>query len=136
MRKAVSALVLSTVLPVLVLVACKKNDEQQPPPQQPYGQQPYGQPTGYGTAPAPTGYGTAPAPTGYGTAPTATGTMSQPSPMAFPCQSDAQCLSHRCNTQYGKCAWPCQSNNDCQPGFQCVTPACIPAVGGQQQPTQ
>jgi hypothetical protein len=39
-----------------------------------------------------------------------------------------QCLSHRCNLQVGKCAWPCQSNDDCNPGFQCVSPACVPAL--------
>jgi hypothetical protein len=91
--------------------------QQQPgyPPQQPGypSQQPAAQP-GYPAAPPAAG------------APT-----SQPSPVAFPCQSDIQCLSHRCNVQVGKCSWPCQSNNDCQPGFQCVTPACVPALPQQ-----
>jgi hypothetical protein len=52
--------------------------------------------------------------------------LSQPSPVAFPCQTDAQCILHRCNVQAGKCAFPCQTNNDCQPGFQCISPACAP----------
>jgi hypothetical protein len=117
---------------------------QQPAYGQPgYGQQPaygqpgYGQQPGYGTQP---GYGQQPAP-GYGQqpapqpAPTATGTMSTPAAMAFPCQTDATCLSHRCNTQVGRCAWPCQSNADCNPGFQCVSPACVPAMGAAA-PTQ
>ena len=129
--------------------ACSKKEET-PPPAQP-GQYPYQQQPGYPAqqpgypaqqpgypaqqpgypaqqpgypaqqpgypAPAP---GTAPAPT---TAPT-----SQPSAVAFPCQSDVQCLSHKCNMQVGKCSWPCQSNDDCQPGFQCVSPACVPAL--------
>jgi hypothetical protein len=60
--------------------------------------------------------------------------MSTPAPMAFPCQADATCLGHRCNTQAGRCAWPCQSANDCQPGFQCISPACVPAMGAA--PTQ
>jgi hypothetical protein len=62
--------------------------------------------------------------------------MSTPAAMAFPCQNDATCLSHRCNTQVGRCAWPCQSNADCNPGFQCVSPACVPAMGGSTAPTQ
>jgi hypothetical protein len=113
--------------------ACKS--EEQPPPQypqqpqpygaQPYGAQPYGaQPQPYGAAPAPTPAPApvaAPAPT-----PAATGQMSQPSPMAFACQSDAQCLTHRCNTQFGKCAWPCQSDADCVTGNRCQAGACIP----------
>jgi hypothetical protein len=95
--------------------------QQQPgyPAQQPgYPAQQPGYPATTAPPPAP---GTAPAP-----APT-----SQPSAVAFPCQTDVQCLSHRCNVQVGKCSWPCQSNDDCQPGFQCVTPACVPALPPQ-----
>jgi hypothetical protein len=33
--------------------------------------------------------------------------------------------------QVGKCSWPCQSNDDCQPGFQCVAPACVPTLPQQ-----
>jgi hypothetical protein len=51
--------------------------------------------------------------------------------VAFPCQTDIQCLSHKCNMQVGKCSWPCASNDDCQPGFQCVAPACVPALPQQ-----
>ena len=125
---------------VALPLACKK--DEQPPPQQPvYGQypqqQPYpsAQPTamqpaptamqpapGQPTAmPAPT---TAPAPTGAASA----GALSQPSPMALACQSDAQCLTHRCNTQFGKCAWPCQTDNDCNPGNHCMAGACVPKM--------
>jgi hypothetical protein len=53
--------------------------------------------------------------------------------MAFPCQADATCLTHRCNTAHGRCAWPCQTNDDCQPGNQCVAPACVPSVGAPPQ---
>lgn len=135
MRKALLGLVVSTVVPALVVVGCKKKEEEQPPAQggygQPYGQQPgYGQP-GYGQP----GYGQQPG--AYPTAQPTAGGMSTPGAMAFPCQTDATCLTHRCNTAVGKCAWPCQTNNDCAPGNQCVSPACIPAMGGATPaPTQ
>jgi hypothetical protein len=60
--------------------------------------------------------------------------MSQPGPTALPCKTDADCLTHRCNTQYGKCAYPCQSAADCQPNNQCIATACIPIVQGAQAP--
>lgn len=60
-------------------------------------------------------------------APDATAPLSTPAPIAFPCQVDAQCMAHRCNTQVGKCAWPCQSNSDCNPGYQCMAPYCMPS---------
>ena len=100
-------------------LACKK--DEQPPPQPPPAYQPYpaqpaapapAQPTASQPVPAqpvPAQPGqpapAAPAPAG--------GAMSQPSPMALACSNDAACLTHRCNTQFGKCAWPCQSDNDC-----------------------
>jgi hypothetical protein len=59
--------------------------------------------------------------------------MSTPAPMAFPCTSDATCYPHKCNTQVGKCAWPCQTANDCQAGAQCMAPMCVPPTGGGQQ---
>jgi hypothetical protein len=33
-----------------------------------------------------------------------------------------------CNTQYGKCAFPCQTANDCISGAQCntMTGFCLP----------
>jgi hypothetical protein len=48
--------------------------------------------------------------------------------MALPCTSDAQCVTHRCNTQFQKCAFPCATANDCNPGNQCVAGACIPGA--------
>jgi hypothetical protein len=119
------------MLGAAVLIACGvltfgcKKDEQ-PPPQQPIYPA-YPQPTA--VQPAPTG--AAPAPTVAPTvapAPTAAGTLSTPSPMALPCTADANCLTHRCNTQVGKCAWPCQSDTDCNPGNRCMGGACIPAT--------
>jgi hypothetical protein len=48
--------------------------------------------------------------------------------MALPCTADANCLTHRCNTQFGKCAWPCQTDTDCNPGNRCMGGACVPAT--------
>ncbi len=102
---------------------------QQPYPQQQYpqGQQQYPQQPAAGyPPPQQPGYPAPAAP-----APATTGTTSQPSPIAFPCSTDAQCLSHRCNVAAGKCAWPCQTANDCAPGFQCMAPTCIPGAPAQ-----
>ncbi len=90
------------------------SEQQQPG----YGQQQpgYGQQQPYPQQPAPTATA----------APTATGTTSQPAAFAFPCTSDATCMTHRCNTQAGKCAWPCQSDADCMPGNKCMAPQCVP----------
>ncbi len=91
------------------------------PPQQPYpGQYPppaatYAQP--YATAPAP-----APAPT-----PASSGQMAVPGQLAFQCQNDVPCGTHHCNTQYGKCAFPCQSAADCITPNQCMAGLCVPA---------
>jgi hypothetical protein len=54
-----------------------------------------------------------------------------PSPLALPCQSDITCGTHRCNTQTGRCAFPCGSNADCAGGFSCMgaggpTAICVP----------
>jgi hypothetical protein len=46
--------------------------------------------------------------------------MSVPGPTALPCTADAQCGRHRCNLQYGKCAFPCQTDYDCTPGDTCL----------------
>ncbi len=131
MRNALLALVVSTVVPALIVTACKKKEEE-PPPQQGYSPYP-----GYGAAPN-NGYGAQPGYGGTAPAPTPTeGQMSTPAPMAFPCQSDAQCLTHRCNTAVGRCAWPCQSQADCAPGNTCMPPACVPSMGGAAPaPTQ
>jgi hypothetical protein len=124
--------------------ACKKN-EQEPPPAQPsqypaypppgqqqYPQQQPGYPAQQPYPATQPGYPAAPAPAAPGAAPPVAGApTSQPSAVAFPCQTDIQCLSHKCNVQVGKCSWPCQSNDDCQPGFQCVSPACVPALPQQ-----
>jgi len=75
----------------------------------------------YTAAPIPTYAPPAPAP-----APATTGTMATPGLLALPCQSDAICGLHHCNTQYGKCAFPCQTTADCVSPNQCVMGVCVP----------
>src|SRR6185437_4495538 len=81
--------------------------QQQPPPQQPY--------------PAPT---VAPTPAPAGSA----GAMAVPGPVAFQCTNDVPCGTHHCNVQYGKCAFPCQSNVDCISPNACVMGLCVPQM--------
>jgi hypothetical protein len=116
-------------------LACKK--DEQPPPQapppayQPYPAQPApaappaAQPTAAQPVPAQPAQ---PAPVPATPGAPAGGAMSQPSPMALACSNDAACLTHRCNTQFGKCAWPCQSDNDCVTGNHCMAGACVPKM--------
>jgi hypothetical protein len=138
------------VATLCLIGACSKNEEQPPPaqpsqypayqqqPQPGYpatGQQQYPHQQQYPQPGAPSTYPQQQQPT-YPAGPAAPGApapagTAQPSAIAFPCQTDVQCLSHRCNMQVGKCSWPCQSNDDCQAGFQCVTPACVPALPQQ-----
>ena len=107
------------------------------------GQPGYGQPTqpGYNTQPQP-GYPQQPGaypqqPGAYpqpGMAPAAQ--LAVPGPMALPCTSDAQCVTHKCNTQYGKCAFPCETDNDCVQGSYCFKglptgATCLPKAPGQ-----
>ena len=131
MQKAKLLLVLAA--PFVLFASCKKEDEA-PPPQTPapYPQQPYGQPAPAPT-PQPTATAPAPGPSPTATQPAPAGTMSQPSPMALPCTADANCLTHRCNTQFGKCAWPCQGPADCNPGNNCMGGACVPGAAPAPQ---
>jgi hypothetical protein len=50
------------------------------------------------------------------------------SPLAMPCQSDAQCITAKCNLQSQRCNIPCMSSADCQTGNGCVLGACIPGA--------
>jgi hypothetical protein len=102
-------------------LGCKK--DEQPAPQQPINTA-YPPPTAQPTQPTQP----APAPTVPAPAPTTAATLSTPSPMALPCTADANCLTHRCNTAAGKCAWPCQADTDCNPGNRCMGGACIPSA--------
>jgi hypothetical protein len=56
--------------------------------------------------------------------------MAIPGPLALPCQSDMVCGLHRCNTQYGKCAFPCQTAADCVVPNACTMGICLPAPPG------
>jgi hypothetical protein len=138
--RTISAVLVGFVTLGLCVAACGKDD---PPPAtpaptaQPYGQPGYGQP-GYGQQQPQQGYPQQ-QPGGYpqqqpgqqpGMAP-AGGQMAAPGPLALPCQNDSGCGTHRCNTQFGKCAYPCQTDTDCIQGSTCFAAAgalatCIP----------
>jgi hypothetical protein len=95
------------------------------------GQYPQQQPGAYPGAPgaAPTYAAPGQAPMGQPGAPgapTAAAPMATPGPLAFACQNDVPCGTHHCNTQYGKCAFPCQSAADCIQPNQCMAGLCVP----------
>jgi hypothetical protein len=125
---------------VVVAMACKS---EEPAQQGGYPQQT--QPAGVGQPPTQPGYGQpvattpgatvpagtpAPAVTTPGAAP-AGAALSPPGPLALPCTSDAQCATAHCNTQFGKCVFPCQNDNDCIAPNRCMAGACLPAMPGQ-----
>jgi hypothetical protein len=56
--------------------------------------------------------------------------MAVPGLLALPCQSDVTCGFHHCNTQYGKCAFPCQTAVDCIAPNACNMGVCLPMPGG------
>ncbi|MRG97446.1 hypothetical protein [Polyangium spumosum] len=56
-----------------------------------------------------------------------------PSPLSPLCTEATAivCGGHRCNAQVGRCAMPCGSAQDCNPGFSCLgaggpTAICVP----------
>jgi hypothetical protein len=106
----------------LAVASCKKSSD--PPPAQ----------AGYPTQapdPRPAVLAASPAaalPAAALPAATPAATLSQPNPLALPCSTDAQCLTHRCNVAAGKCAWPCQTDSDCIPGNTCISPTCLPKL--------
>jgi hypothetical protein len=103
-----------------------------PPPGGQYPQQPGAYPGAPGAPGAAPGYATAapgqmpPGQPGAPGAPTAAAPMATPGPLAFACQNDVPCGTHHCNTQYGKCAFPCQSAADCIQPNQCMAGLCVP----------
>jgi hypothetical protein len=101
---------------------------QQPYPQQQYPQQQYPQQQ-YPQQPMP--QTAAPTPGVPATAPTAATGMATPGPLALPCTTDQACGLARCNTQFSKCAYPCQSAADCATGNSCnaMTGLCLPGGG-------
>ena len=102
---------------------CKKDDQTAQPAtagQYPQGQYPQGQ---YPQTPQPA---TPAAPAG--------GQLAVPGPAALPCSNDSMCMTHKCNTQYSKCAFPCETDFDCIQGAYCFkgpVPACLPKAPGQ-----
>jgi hypothetical protein len=96
--------------------------QQYPQQQYPQQQQQYPQQQPAPAAATPTGAAT-PAPAG-----TAGGQMATPGPLALPCQADSACGFARCNVQFQKCAFPCQSQIDCAQGNACntMTGLCLP----------
>ncbi|HEX3777647.1 MAG TPA: hypothetical protein VHV51_24425 [Polyangiaceae bacterium] len=133
---------------VLTISACAK-DNDTPPPAAP-GPAPYGAPTAaYGAPGAPPAAYPQPAVTAAApgapvpaaptpvapapTAPAAAGTMATPNAFALPCQNDQACGFAKCNTQFQKCAFPCQSAVDCAAGASCntVTGLCLPGAAPQ-----
>jgi len=143
MRPILLGTTAAVALALACLCACKKEET---PPQNPqgyqqgYGQPAYGQPgygqPGYGQPaagqPQPAQPQAYPQPTAQPTAApppaTAPATGMNPNPSGFPCQTDAQCGTHKCNTQAQKCSFPCQSAADCLAGMQCMTPICVPTL--------
>jgi hypothetical protein len=130
----------------VVLAACGPKADpsaQQQPAMAPTATAPYGyaqQPGAYptATATAPYGYPQQGAPQqAYPTAtamptaaPTTAGQMATPGPLALPCSNDVACGTHHCNTQYAKCAFPCQSAADCISPNACVMGLCVPQMPG------
>ena len=146
----VGMLGLGTIFGVVALGAgCGKKDDATPQPVTPAASTPYGyqqppgaypqQPGAYPQQPGaypqqPGAYPTqqppaTPPPAG------APGQLAVPGPAALPCSNDSMCMTHKCNTQYGKCAFPCETDNDCIMGAYCFkgpVPACLPKAPGQQ----
>ena len=53
--------------------------------------------------------------------------MAVPNSLALPCSDDSACGFARCNTQYGKCAFPCvNAAVDCAAGMSCAGGLCLP----------
>jgi len=143
--RRISSVVVGVVSVAALVAACGKKDEtppaaygqtpgqypQQPPgayPQQPPGAYPQQPPGAYPQQP-PGAYPQQPP----GVAPQ--GQMATPGPTALPCQNDSACMTHKCNTQFGKCAFPCLSDADCITGSTCFVgggalAACIPKPPG------
>ncbi|HQY63761.1 MAG: hypothetical protein IPF92_01455 [Myxococcales bacterium] len=144
MRPASIAILSSLVAAAVLVSACK--DEQPPPntpppyagqPGQP-GYPPPGQP-GY-PPPGQPGYPPPgqppPGQPGYPPAQPAGPTLAVPGPQAIACSNDSACMSHKCNVQYGKCAFPCETDFDCVNGLGCMKggplgAVCLPKMPGQ-----
>ena len=109
----------------LVTACAKENDTSATTPATQYQQAP-GQPVAAQPAAGQPAVIAAPA----AATPAPAGTMATPNAFALPCTSDASCGFARCNVQFSKCAFPCQSAVDCAANAACntTTGLCLPGA--------
>ncbi len=58
--------------------------------------------------------------------------LANPGPTANPCSRDDECITHKCNAAFHRCAFPCVSDQDCVAGNYCYTSVvavCLPREG-------
>jgi hypothetical protein len=131
-----SVLVVSTTVLAIIASACGGSDQpatqpsataynQQYPPQGQYPQQYPPQQQPYPQQPPPQTQPT------MQPGPPQGGQMATPGPLALPCQNDGACGTHKCNTQFQKCAFPCQTAVDCGTGNNCMMGICAPGMPQQ-----
>jgi hypothetical protein len=59
--------------------------------------------------------------------------LANPGPTSNPCTRDDECITHRCNPAFHRCAFPCVSDRDCTAGNYCYTSVvavCLPRSEG------
>jgi hypothetical protein len=112
------------VAAVVTAIGCRSNDQMQAPQSPPNvvaAEDPSSLPPGYAR-------GASRTVTDAGAAGDAAG-LAAPGPTALACSTDDDCITHRCNGAYGRCAFPCVSDTDCIAGTYCyrtVVSACMP----------
>ncbi len=60
--------------------------------------------------------------------------LANPGPTANPCSRDDECITHKCNAAFHRCAFPCVSDRDCIAGNYCYTSivaVCLPRGGSE-----
>ncbi len=70
---------------------------------------------------------------GDGGAGTGSNGLANPGPTANPCSRDDECITHKCNPAFHRCAFPCASDRDCAAGNYCYTSVvavCLPRGEG------
>ena len=68
-----------------------------------------------------------------GGAGTSSNGLANPGPTANPCTRDDECITHKCNPAFHRCAFPCVSDRDCTTGnhcYQSVVAVCLPRSDG------
>ena len=113
----------ASVAALLTAIGCGSNDQMQVPQSPPnvLAAEDSSLPPGYAR-------GASKTVTDAGAAGDAAG-LAVPGPTALACSTDDDCITHRCNGAYGRCAFPCASDGDCVPGTYCyrsVVSACMP----------